>query len=128
MKYFKFLDPSYEERPSSNQSFWDKFLMKFTRCCLFFIPKANPDFERVYDDVMMWYIEYDTYNHYTNREVGTNKDGIVICKGPYKKNLGFWTDEDLKLSDYESHFPIIYVAKEEFEALWEKPIISRNSK
>ena len=118
MKYFKFKDPSFREQASTNQSFWEKFWTS----CLFFIPKANPDFEKVYDDVLIWFIEYDTENNYTNREVGTNKDGVVICKGPYGKNLGFWTDEDLTLSDYESHFSISYIEQEEFESRWNQSI------
>ena len=69
-----------------------------------------------------WYVEYDEENDYTNREVGLNKNGEVIVKAPYKKNLGFWVDEDLTLKDYSDSFEIQYVDKREFDMLWTKTL------
>ena len=45
----------------------------------------------------------------------------MIFKAPYKKNLGFWCDEDLSLDDY-SKFCYKHISKSEFESLWEKKI------
>lgn len=113
MKYFRF---DYQIKKSTeNPSFFNKM----TRCLLFFMPKANPDFEDKYSLVVTWYIEYDDINNYTNREIGLSEDKGIIVKAPFGKNLGFWTDSDVTLEDYEK-WNKKSVTSEEFDALWEK--------
>ena len=97
----------------------------FDRAVVFFlnkicrIPRANPDFDEIYNQVNTWCIEYDEKNDYTNREVGLDKNGGVIVKAPYKINLGFWVDNDLTLKDYADRFHVRYIDNETFEKLWE---------
>ncbi len=115
MKYFRFIDITYSE--GQTLSFFDRIIVYFLhKICR--IPKANPDFENVYAKVATWYIEYDEVNGYTSREIGLDKDGKVIVKGPYKANLGFWVDNDLTINDYADRFDIQYTDQAIFETLW----------
>ena len=116
MKYFKFVDKfNVKTKQPTKESFVEKLLW---RILLSIFPRTNPDYEGLYDKVIIWYIEYDDINNYTNREIGVDKDGIVIVKGPFGKNLGFWTDEDLTIEHYDNDFKIVYIKQEEFEKLW----------
>ncbi len=116
MKYFKFKMPLEEEKeiPQTpmHESLFDWLLEKL-------IPKANPDFDIKYNDVDTWFVEYDEDNDCTNREIGLNRDGHIIVKGPFNNNLGYWVDNDLSLQDYEDDFDIQYINKDVFEELWE---------
>ena len=122
MKYFIFTDKDNENRNTLTNS---SFVKVFDFLLSFLIPKANPDFDSMYDNVITWFIEYDEDNDYTNREVGVDKQGRVIVKAPYKRNLGFWVDEDLTFQDYVDNFNIQYISKEAFESIWEKELESR---
>lgn len=114
MIYFKFncLIPKSENKYSFLENFLDKVFSLI-------IPKANPDFDGKYQNVSCWYIEYDDINNYSNREIGLDEEGTVIVKGPYGKNLGFWTDTDLTLDDYKK-FNIEMITIDEFEKFWEQ--------
>ena len=119
MIYIKFHNKSYNE--TDNLSLIDRVVVYFlNKIC--HIPKANPDFDGLYGQVIIWYIEYDEENDYTNREVGLDKNGEVIVKAPFKKNLGLWVDEDLTLKDYSDNFEIQPVDEKEFEELWNQKI------
>ena len=116
MKYFKFIDKfNVKIEQPTKESFVEKILWRILPSI---IPRANPDFDRLYDKVITWYIEYDDINNITNREIGVDKNGIVIVKGPFGKNLGFWTDEDLTIEQYDTNFKIEYIKQDEFEKLW----------
>ena len=64
------------------------------------VPKANPDFDSIYDKVVIWLIEYDDAKGYVNREIGLDENLQPIVKGPYEKNLGFWVDSNMIYKDY----------------------------
>ena len=65
------------------------------------MPRTNPDYSSdIIDAIEYWYVEYDEEKGLTCREIGLNADKKMIFKAPYKKNLGFWCDEDLSLDDY----------------------------
>ena len=86
------------------------------------LPRTNPDYSSgIIDAVEYWYVEYDEEKGLTCREIGLNAEKQLIFKAPYKKNLGFWCDEDLSLDDY-SKFCYKHISKSEFESLWEKKI------
>ena len=120
MVYFKFIDPSYKAQKGVERK---KGISQALSCILsFLLPHANPDFEKRYDDVHTWYIEYDEEKNFTNREVATNENGEVIVKGPYRKNLGFWTNEDLTLEQYQQRFDVVTIPHELFTKLWEEDI------
>ena len=86
------------------------------------VPKANPALEDNIDKVFVWYVEYDTADNYTNREIGMDAEENVVFKAPYEDNLGYWVDNDLTLENYRSFNPVSVSAKE-FETLWDKPFI-----
>lgn len=79
---------------------------------LWFIPRANPDFEALYDDVRCWYLESE--QDIPVREVGLDEHGVPIVAGPFGRNLGFWTDEDM-LFPSKDH---AVISRRDFEAVW----------
>lgn len=119
MKYLTFRIPSKEKKEDSKASTFEMLLEWILEKLL---PKANPDFDLKYEDVVIWFVEYDEDNHYTNREIGLDKDGRVIVKGPFQNNLGYWVDNDLTLPNYDNDFNIQYIDKAVFEKLWEAEI------
>lgn len=118
MEYFKFIIEPKEKEDSKN-SFLYNILDKLLSAS---IPKANPDFDEKYNQISMWYIEYDITNDYVNREIGLDNKERLIVKGPYKGNLGFWTDTDLKLDNFKK-WNIEIISSEIFNELWEKDLI-----
>ena len=116
MKYFKFKNGGKGNsiHESSIWNFTNRILSKL-------IPKANPDFEKKYKSVDTWYIEYDDQRCFTTREIGIDKDGIVIARAPFNNNLGLWVDSDMKYEDYLS-YEICTITKNDFNLLWNTPI------
>ncbi|MEZ4907565.1 MAG: hypothetical protein R2771_07990 [Saprospiraceae bacterium] len=114
--YFKFKSPFFK----SSRVELNKYSLKhlFIKVLSFVFPQSNPNFENKYDEIKMWLIEYDIENKFVNREIGINCNGDIILIGPYKKNLGFWTDTDLVLHDF-SKFNISEYTDIEFEKIWE---------
>ncbi len=51
------------------------------------MPKANPALEDNIDKVFVWYVEYDTADNYTNREIGMDAEENVVFKAPYEDNF-----------------------------------------
>jgi hypothetical protein len=64
---------------------------KLIKSVLWFIPHANPDFERRYPEVRMWYVEVNEKGA-PQRELGVSASGEPIVAGPWGRNIGFWTD------------------------------------
>lgn len=81
------------------------------------IPRANPDFEHLLDQVEFWKIEYNKRENATWREIGFNKDEISIVAMPLVDNYGFWTDNHLTLDDYDRFDPTP-ITKDVFEKDW----------
>ena len=68
------------------------------------IPKANPDFENKIDLIETWIVELDNETGIPEREIGMDKDGRIIVKMPFKDNYGYWTDNNLLLTDFKDSF------------------------
>ncbi len=83
------------------------------------IPKANPQFEHLYEQVRCWKIEFDLTDQQTAREIGFDDKGKAIVCAPFKKDLGLWTDHELGLEDYDRFNPTI-ISQAEFEEDWKK--------
>ena len=81
------------------------------------IPKANPDFEDLLDNVAYWKIEFNKEENWTWREIGFDQNGDSIVAMPLGNNYGFWTDNHLTLEDYKNFSPTIIEANE-FEKDW----------
>ena len=87
---------------------------------LFFIPKANPDNEKLYPKVNEWLLETDE-NDQPVREIALDMDGNVLFVSPNKGNFGFWTDVDGPVRKDE----LSPVEQDVFESLWRK--VSQNA-
>lgn len=64
----------------------------------FLIPSANPSFEKKYKDVKYWWIEINPNNGRPERELGFDAIKRPIVSGPYKDNLGFWLDTEMRFN------------------------------
>ena len=114
--YLSFPDPKRtEDRLPSQDSKLGKAIAFVLKRLL---PQANPTFETIYPKVTEWLIEFDSENNYTNREVGLDTMGCTVAIGPYQNDLGFWTDTDLTLADFKSHFSCSIISPQYFEARW----------
>lgn len=82
-----------------------------------FIPEANPDFEPILDKIDEWQIEFDE-NGDPIREIGII-DKRVVAKMPFKKNIGYWTDNSLTLNDFFRNFNLVAMTENEFNLNWE---------
>jgi hypothetical protein len=91
----------------------DSWQVRSLRLLLFFIPRANPDNERLYRFVKKWYLELND-SDVPVREIGIDSNGQPLFGAPDERNFGFWTDSTEK-------FPldkINSISADEFEALW----------
>ncbi len=82
------------------------------------IPKANPDFDHKIDFVEDWLVELDNETGIPEREIGMDKDGRIIVKMPFKKNYGYWTDNNLLLDDFKESFSTSEISRDSFENYW----------
>ena len=104
MKYLRFADP--DGSPPVTSRIGDSFWRVLAGVLSPFVPRSNPEQERLYDQVVLWKIEFDTENHSTSREIGFDRNGKAIVAAPLRKDLGLWTDEELTLQDYAGFDPI----------------------
>ena len=90
--------------------------VKLMSAVLFFIPKANPDYDSKMYLVKKWLIEFiDEEGELVPwREIGLDADGKPVFAGPDKRNYGFWLDTNMKLEDFKGEM----IEKEEFERFW----------
>jgi hypothetical protein len=80
----------------------------------FFVPRANPDHERLYPQVRFWALEMDEEG-WPQREVGLDASRQALFCAPDKRNTGFWPDMarmQFAKSDVET------ISEDTFEALW----------
>ena len=82
------------------------------------IPKANPDFENKIDLIETWIVELDNETGIPEREIGMDKDGRIIVKMPFKDNYGYWTDNNLLLTDFKDSFNTKEISQDSFENYW----------
>ena len=111
-KYIKFKAPKSE--PVSEPSRVEKVVVKILSTIL---PKANPDFDKLIDQVEYWLIEYKRTEDAAWREIGFDKNAHSIVAMPLGKNYGNWTDNHLTLDDFET-FGITAITQEDFENEW----------
>ena len=83
---------------------------------LFFIPKANPDYEKKMYLVKSWLIEFvESNEHFLPwREIALDENENPVFAGPDKRNYGFWRDTNMKFEDFEGES----IDKAEFEQKW----------
>ena len=87
--------------------------VRVLRYILFFIPKANPDNEKLYPVFKTWYLELNDSN-IPVRETGLGENGEPLFAAPNERNFGFWTDSSEAFDT--KHLQAI--TAEEFETRW----------
>jgi hypothetical protein len=98
------------ERPRRGTSRWKALADTLLRRLL---PQANPDFEKLYPQVRLWWVEIDQAG-VPRRELGFDAEGSVIVGGPMQGNTGFWTDSAMRFNEP----PYQAVSAKDFEAAW----------
>jgi hypothetical protein len=78
------------------------------------LPRANPDFDRKYDQVVEWWIEVDELGE-PRREIGFDRNGEPVVIGPIGRNSGVVTDSGAVFTEDEFGKS---VDRWEFERLW----------
>ena len=91
----------------------DPWQVKLWRRLLFFVPRANPDNERLYRYVAKWYLELDDSGAPV-REIGVASDGKPLFAAPDERNFGFWTDS----SEVFEKDKLSLISADDFERLW----------
>jgi len=79
-----------------------------------FVPRANPDTEKLCSQVRIWALEISDEGR-PQREIGVGDNGVPLFCAPDSRNTGFWTDmaeKKFKLSELED------LAEEEFARMW----------
>ena len=87
---------------------------------LSFIPVGNSSFEDIIDEVSQWLVEFKNGEKYPNREIGLNVFQHPIMIMPWRRNYGYWIDNNLLLDDFKSNFKAVEITEEEFENHWQQ--------
>jgi len=85
-----------------------------------FVPKANPDYDGLIDDVAEWLLEINVDDHKPCREIGIDQYGQTLMIMPWKDNYGYWTDNNITLDYFKEQFQAVSIDKVEFEKLWDR--------
>ena len=88
--------------------------VRLLKAILFFIPRANPDHERLYPQVRFWALEMDE-DGWPQREVGLDASRKALFSAPDERNTGFWPDmarTQFAKSEVEA------ISEGAFEAFW----------
>src|SRR5262245_1047177 len=93
-------------------------MKRFLSALLFFIPKANPDFDALIPEVEEWQLEIDPENFLPVREIGIGRNGNVLLIMPWRENYGYWTDNNLTLAGFKERFNCSELKVEEFQKNW----------
>lgn len=91
----------------------ESWQIRLLRVLFFFIPKANPDNEKLYRFVKKWYLELDD-SGIPVREIGVDSNGNPLFGAPDNRNVGFWTDS----AEVFQKDRVCPIRAQEFEALW----------
>ncbi len=110
--------PTSEQSDKPQNSLNHVFQSLIIRMLRVFIPTSNPDFEDMINDVRFWLIEMDDKTGIPKREIGLNKEKKVIVIMPNYRNYGFWTDNNMKLSDFKERFNVSEITKIQFQEYW----------
>lgn len=81
---------------------------------------SNPDYDRnKINDAIYWIVEFDE-DGIPIREIGLDENDNVILKMPYKKNYGYWIDNNMKYQDFISHFDAKKIDEKYFNEKWQE--------
>lgn len=85
----------------------------------FFIPKANPGFDKIAGDVAEWQLEIHSVDKIAIREIGIDINKRVIVIMPWGDNYGSWTDNEMTLDEYRNQYEVVDIDKSEFNKNWD---------
>lgn len=88
--------------------------VRLIKVLLFFVPRANPDVERLYPLVREWALELSE-DGWPQREIGLDSSGRPLFATPNERNTGYWTDMGQKQFLASELRPI---TPDEFARLW----------
>jgi hypothetical protein len=90
--------------------------IRLIRILLFFIPRANPDYDSKMYLVKSWLIEFIEFKGELVpwREIALDDTGKPVFAGPDGRNYGFWLDTNMKFEDFDGDI----IEKDEFEHYW----------
>jgi len=111
--------------PKDSTSPTDKQSVAFIESLSKFLPAANPDYDDKIKLVTHWIVEFEVNTGLPNREIGLNDADEVIMTLPDKSNYGYWTDNHLKLNDFEETFETKVIQNKDFEFFWSNYSMTR---
>jgi hypothetical protein len=114
----QFAVPVYKEDAENDSAFKRSIKKLVIGVLTRIIPAQNPDFDNTIGNVAKWLVECDKETGTPQREIGLDNEGRVLMKMPFKKNYGYWTDNNMLLDDFRKHFEVSEITKEEFERQW----------
>ena len=88
---------------------------RLVRIALWFIPRANPDFEPLFPQVRKWLVEIDESGQ-AQREIAVGANDTPLFAAPDERNRGFWTDSEKTFAKSE----LVPLSALEFEQLWSR--------
>jgi hypothetical protein len=89
--------------------------VRLLKVVLFFIPRANPDTERLYPQVRQWALELSD-DGWPQREIALGVSGDILFCTPNDRNTGFWPDMARRQFKEDE---LRTISPEEFHALWQ---------
>ena len=117
--YIKFEAPNVAQLTQANRGLKRSLKLFFTKLLSTVLPKANPDFDHKIAGVRYWLVELDFATGIPQREIGLDKNAQVLLKMPFEDNYGYWTDNNLILTDFEACFNTSKIDETTFIKYWE---------
>ena len=90
--------------------------VRVLKAVLFFVPRANPDIEKLYPLVRLWALEVAD-DGWPQREVALGASGNTLFRTPNDRNTGFWTDMAARQFQRSE---ILEISAQDFESMWSK--------
>jgi hypothetical protein len=101
MIYLKIITEDAKNTENESVSWFFSFVYKILKCI---IPLRNPDFEDKIELIKFWLLEFENIEEPPLREIGLDKNNQILMVTPYKKNAGFWVDNNLNYVDFTNSF------------------------
>ena len=91
----------------------DDWRVRAIRILLWFLPRANPDYERLFPRVAKWFLEVDDSGK-PCREIGLDRTGAPLFAMPDDRNFGYFADSDATFAQAD----LTPADQSDFERMW----------